>query len=203
MLERPIILIDMDETTVRTSEYWTKRLKEEFNVEPKKELQKCYHVKEWYPSLSEEEVYSILYEDDFFEKLEPFDGALETIKEWLEVGYDARFVSVVHPQNKEGYKGKMNWIEEHIPEMLDRTCIFSSHDKTLMYGSVVIDDHPSHIEDARWAMPIIHDRPWNRNLLRRKRAKNWTDVKMLVANHLQEKGLSGRPTSKAEGEATG
>lgn len=192
MLERPIILVDMDDTAVDTRGYWQRRIKDKYNVDPVETDE--YDIRHHFPQLLGSEVMSVMMEPDFFENLEPKPGMIETIELWLESGYDVRFVSVVWPENKHGHASKMSWVLKHLPQMRDRVCLFSSHDKTLMYGSIIIDDHPSHICDARWAYPIVFDQPWNRHLTERRRAQDWDQVFHIVKRHLGERGLNGKPT---------
>lgn len=188
MLDKPIILCDMDDTTCETSKLWDKMLYDRHGIMPQDST--VYNKSEQYPNLSEEQVLAPIREEGFFANLEPKPHAVETILTWLRDGFDVRFASVVFPDCPHAYKDKMTWIQKHIPEMAKRTIIFSSHDKTLLYGSILIDDHPRHIEDAQWAMPICMAAPWNKHLVgKRLMANDWRELDNMVRVLLTWRGM--------------
>lgn len=188
MIERPIILVDMDDTTVETINYWTALLNKEHNLSPRTHGP-LPDIKTWYPELTAEQVYEPLRAPGFFRNLKPREGALDTIREWLNAGFDVRFASVVYPDCPFGYADKLVWIDKHIPEMSNRTIIFSSHDKTLLYGTVLIDDHPTHIKDAAWPLPICMAQSWNTSVSNRIRVDDWKQAKSVVNSYLRWKGM--------------
>lgn len=189
MARKPVILVDMDDTTCETSKKWEQILRDRHGVQPTRT--NIYNKVDQYPMLAKDQVLAPIREEGFFSSLEPREGSLDVIRSWLAKDYDVRFASVVYPDCHHGYADKLAWIEEHIPEMAKRTIIFSSHDKTFLYGDILIDDHPRHIEDARWAWPIVMGMPWNEHLDdTRMRASTWKLVDTLVNNILTWKGLA-------------
>lgn len=190
MIDKPIILVDMDDTTVMTTQYWINELYERHGVQPLPALNE-YNLTKRYPTLTRDQVMAPLREPGFFTKLKPQPGALDTIRDWLMHGYDVRFASVVYKDCITGYQDKLTWIENNIPEMVGRTIVHSNHDKTLLYGTVLIDDHPKHIEDAQWATPICFAQPWNAYLMdKRLYCMTWHQVAKTVDNILNWRGLS-------------
>lgn len=188
MLRSPIILVDLDDTTCETSKKWDEILFNSYGHDPADTS--VYDKVEQYPMLTEEQVMAPIREPGFFATLEPKQGAIEIIRDWLRDGFDVRFASVVYPDCPHGYGDKMEWIKKHIPEMAKRTIIFSSHDKTLLYGTILIDDHPTHIEDAHWPIPICMAAPWNEHLHgTRLRAAHWYGVDKHVRDILRWRGI--------------
>lgn len=188
MLKRPIILVDMDDTVCETSKKWNEMLFNSYGHDPVDTS--IYDKVKQYPMLTEDEVMGPIREPGFFSSLMPKENAIHYMLMWLRDGYDVRFASVVYPDCQQAYSDKMEWIQEHIPEMAKRTIIFSSHDKTLLYGTIIIDDHPTHIEDACWPIPICLAAPWNKHLEEeRLYAYTWLDVDQHVRKILKWKGM--------------
>lgn len=187
-MNKPVIIIDMDDTIAETTSTWQARLKEKYGVDPVKEITE-YNMKKFYPTLTDDQVYGIIREPDFFRILPPIEGAQEAIQDFISRGWDVRLGTVLHPDTKHGYVAKLEWVEEYLPDLAGKTIVFGGHDKTLIWGNILVDDHPKHIEGFRGEIPIIFDRPWNRELEKRLRATNWKEAHQYIVQYMGYKGF--------------
>ena len=73
-----------------------------------------------------------------FSKFEPMPGALEAVRDLIEMGHDL-FIATTPPWNHpDAWGQKRHWIEEHLPQLKRK--MFLTHRKDLLIGDVLIDD---------------------------------------------------------------
>ena len=73
-----------------------------------------------------------------FSKFEPIPGALEAVKDLIEMGHDL-FIATTPPWNHpDAWGQKRHWVEEHLPQLKRK--MFLTHRKDLLIGDVLIDD---------------------------------------------------------------
>lgn len=181
----PVGLVDMDCTVVDLVTQWVEGIKDRYGVVPDNMDQ--YDVCTWYPTLESEQVLEFLGEPNFFRTPPPIAGCQRVIKGWLNDGVDIRFATVVSPNIPDVYGQKCAWISEHFPGMDDRIIVFSSHDKTHLRGTFLVDDHPKHcMQMVGRGMPVIFDQPWNQNMEQpMERAYDWSGADRIVRRHLR------------------
>lgn len=76
--------------------------------------------------------------DQFFQELEPIEGAIEAV-ELLKDKYDVYFLSTPMSAVPHSYMGKRVWIKEHFGEWANKKLILT-HRKDLCIGHILIDD---------------------------------------------------------------
>lgn len=73
-----------------------------------------------------------------FSKFEPMPGALEAVKDLIEMGHDL-FIATTPPWNHpDAWGQKRYWVEEHLPQLKRK--MFLTHRKDLLIGDILIDD---------------------------------------------------------------
>ena len=73
-----------------------------------------------------------------FSKFEPMPGALEAVRDLIEMGHDL-FIATTPPWNHpDAWGQKRHWVEEHLPQLKRK--MFLTHRKDLLIGDVLIDD---------------------------------------------------------------
>lgn len=84
------------------------------------------------------------HEDHFYRHLDPMPGAIEAFETLYESdAYDPYILSRPSWRNHHSWTDKRLWVEEHLGEMAEKRLILS-HDKFLLEGDVLIDDHERH-----------------------------------------------------------
>lgn len=99
----------------------------------------------------------------FYLDLEPYEGAIDAVKEAVSMGHDVFFLSAPWVTNPTGASDKYAWVEKHFGLDLAKKLILS-RDKTIVNGDVLFDDkHPiSNKELASWIQVYV-DAPYNRD----------------------------------------
>jgi 5'(3')-deoxyribonucleotidase len=73
-----------------------------------------------------------------FSKFEPMPGALEAVRDLIEMGHDL-FIATTPPWNHpDAWGQKRHWVEEHLPQLKRK--MFLTHRKDLLIGDILIDD---------------------------------------------------------------
>ena len=76
---------------------------------------------------------------DFFRKLKPIKGAIETIVRLNKIGFDIYILSCPSPLNPLSYTEKRIWVEEHLGEGFIEKLILTMN-KGLVKGDYLVDD---------------------------------------------------------------
>ncbi len=112
---------------------------------------------------------------DFYQELEPIDGALEGMHELHKRGHDVIIVTAIPRSAGVSYHGKMAWIRKYMP-WFDLNNFIGCRRKEMVIGDVLLDDGPHNIEafNKIGREAVIYDQPWNRKLPG-PRVKNWKE----------------------------
>jgi len=131
---------------------------------PSSDLAECY----WMPDLWEmpiDEFWKPMEDPKFWEGLEFMPDGLEILKACEEVVGKENVCLLTNPTKGSGpVVGKINWIEENLPEYRDRNLIGKPKEFCAHAGSVLVDDSNHNIDTFEEAggMVIMVPRPWNR-----------------------------------------
>lgn len=114
---------------------------------------------------------------DFYNDLEPVEGAIEGVKKLIDDGHDVVIVSAVPRCGGISYHGKCHWLREYMPYFkLDNFIACSRKDVVL--GDVLLDDAGHNIEKymKTGRMAVLFDQPWNQHVTDfTRRAKGWPE----------------------------
>lgn len=115
---------------------------------------------------SEEEraaIDAIMNSPHFYRNLDPYEGAVDAVREAASMGHDVFFLSAPWVTNPTGASDKYAWVEDHFGLDMAKKLILS-RDKTVVHGDVLFDDkHPiPNKENAIWTQVFV-DAPYNRD----------------------------------------
>lgn len=128
-------------------------------------------------------------EEGFFSSLLPMDGAVTAFHEIIEASHEYGFGVSFCTKPKRFYKNphclfeKADWISRILGrEHTDR--IIFARDKTLVYGTVLLDDKPTvtGCVEPSWTH-VLFDRPYNREVTG-PRLPNWASWKEVLLPYL-------------------
>lgn len=136
------IIIDLDNTVLDS--YATILKLYEQKMERKALLNSTTVVRDiatYCPGLTAEEVSAFFMTTDFFNQVQPFEGAIEILQQLAEAGHEI-IVASLHNQPHEP---KRRWVETHLPFVKEIYLIeFDDHhriDKSQVLGDIMIDDN--------------------------------------------------------------
>lgn len=174
------ILVDMDDTIEHLLFAWVNCLNKRHgtSVEYK-------DIREWnlctaFPTLTKEQVYAPLVEDDFWETVKPIDGAAEVLEWAIGEGHE---IYIVTASTYHTLKSKMeNVLFRHFPFISwDRVIITSN--KQMIRGDMLVDDAPHNLENGQY-VKVLMTAPHNMNYDAARnhmiRVHTWNDVKECI-----------------------
>lgn len=159
------LLIDQDEVlaqfTAKVLQWWNEDQGENAQIEDIK----TYHIQESLGPKAHYFIKSCMRFPDFFTSLEPVPGAIEGMKQLVEMGHDVVIVTKIPTSAPGAYHGKMEWVRKHLP-FLSVKNIVGCQRKELVQGDLLLDDSPKNVYDYLncGRKIIIFDRPWNRDI---------------------------------------
>lgn len=164
------ILIDMDGTLSKMEEMWLLKYNDLYDDDLTVEDITCWDVYEFANKCSNKQLYDIIHEPGFFLLPEPLEGSVEVLEELCE-NHEVYIVTAGHPRTG---PDRMTWIELHYP-FFDSTHVIFCFYKHLIKADILIDDGLHNLEKFE-GIPIVFDRPWNRNNKKLRRVMSWKDV---------------------------
>jgi 5'-nucleotidase len=184
MMNKPIILIDMDGVLADFDRGCLEKMKELF---PKFiimiDKSSMYHISEEYALRDEtfkKIMDSIIKSPGFYENLPLIENAQGILNSLEFDGYEV-FICTSPPRETENINGKYIWIEKNFGPKW-RKKIIMTHDKTLIHGDILIDDKPKITGAIEPSFThILFDQPYNRNenkprITQWKDSKDWKEV---------------------------
>lgn len=192
------ILVDMDDTVEYLLYAWVDRLNE------KHDLSVQYSdIQEWdisiaFPTLTREQVFAPLFEDDFWETVKPMPDAAEVLKWAIDEGHEVYIVTASAYQT---IKSKMeNVLFKHFP-FISWENVFIAQNKQMIRGDILIDDAPHNLEGGDYAkllMTASHNQTYDAYANGMTRVYNWYDVKACIFAIAHADELKGSWPSEIE-----
>lgn len=169
------ILVDMDDVLENLVECWIAELNLRFGTAVSVDDVTTWNIAEVFPSLTPKQVFSPLYDTDFWAKLSALPGAQEYLKRLIDDGHKIRIVTASY---YETLPAKMELLFREFP-FLNWNDVIVAHDKKLIRGDVLIDDAIHNLEDAPYNKLLFH-RPYNKDYDAAAngmiRVYNWCDI---------------------------
>lgn len=139
------ILVDMDDTIEYLLFAWVDCLNKRYGLSVKYSDIHEWNICTAFPTLTAEQVYAPLVEDDFWTTVEPIPDASEVLQWAMEQGHE---VYIVTASAYETIKSKMeNVLFKYFP-FISWKNVFIAHHKQMIRGDILIDDAP-HKNDWR------------------------------------------------------
>lgn len=130
----------------------------------------------WQDRTEEEKkaISAIMDMHSFYRHLEPYEGAVEAVKEAAALGHEIFFLSAPWTTNETCASDKYAWVADHFGGDDWAKKLILAKDKTVIQGDVLFDDrHPiENRERASWTQVFV-DAPYNRGIPG-YRIQDWT-----------------------------
>lgn len=153
------ILIDMDDTIENLDQAWVDWLNSRYSLSVKHDDIDCWGIHKKFPGLTENQVYSILYLEDFWKTVQPKSDAVYYVNKLFEDGYDIYLCTNSDIKTIE-MKAK-NIIDVYFPYLRDRVILIS--EKQMLKADFLIDDNPDNLIGGTYNK-IMFLCPHNKNL---------------------------------------
>lgn len=130
------ILIDMDDVLEELTEAWISELNRIYSTSVSPSDITSWKITDFFPSLTQSEVYSPLHEPSFWRSLRPTPDAQMIVKRLIDDGHTVRIVTASHYNT---VSHKIAWLLWAYPFLTWKDVIIAS-DKSVIKGDIMIDD---------------------------------------------------------------
>lgn len=180
------ILVDMDDTIENLLHTWLGYLNERYGLHVTESEVHDWKLDIAYPSLSKSQVYSVLLEDELWQRVIPFPYAQEYMQKLLDDGHE---IYIVTSSNYQTLKTKMERVLFKYFPFIDWNHVIITANKQMVMGDVLVDDAPhNHIGGSY--LSILMDSPHNRSFDAEAhgiiRVYNWGEVYETISRYAQE-----------------
>lgn len=158
MMKNLTILFDADDVAENLVECWVSALNERYGTTVTIEDVTEWDISKAFPTLTRQQVYDILKEDELWNRLEPMPGSQEVLQKFYDEGHQLYMVTAT---NYHTVEAKMERIFELFP-WLDWDHVIIAGNKQMIRGDVLIDDNPENLIGGDY-LRILYDRPHNRS----------------------------------------
>lgn len=177
------ILIDADDVAETLQYSWVNAVNKKYGTSATVEDVTDWDVSKAFPTLTKQQVYGVLQEDDMWANLTPTPGAQEYMKRLHDEGHELYIVTATDFRT---CRVKIERILELFP-FLDAEHIIIAHNKQMVTGDVLIDDGPHNLVNGPY-FRIHFDQPHNRGIDEKKygmyRAVGWDQAYRLICENL-------------------
>lgn len=181
------ILFDADDTVENLCDCWIALLNERYGTSVRIEDVTDWDITLAFPTLTREQVFGVLNEDELFHRLERVPGSLEVLQRLYNDGHKLYMVTA---SDYRTCKVKTERILEMFP-FLDWEHIIFAANKQMVRGDILIDDGVHNLVGGAY-YKILFNRPHNLGLDVEKygihRADTWDDVDALVHQFAERGG---------------
>jgi len=147
------IVVDLDAIVVNTHKKWLRLYNKDFDDSLTVAQVTVYDMSKVVKPEAKKVIFDYINMDDFFDDLEPLDGAVETLRGWEQNGHDIVIASTPAPNPLSAAK-KLIWVKEYLG--INRKQVMLGHLKHMLKADAFIDDCPANIESYRQAWPNSH-----------------------------------------------
>ena len=152
------ILVDLDDVLNDLLDRWVELLNKKYSLNANAQDLDAWEVQKIYPTLTVEEVYQPLYENDLWGRLSPRPASVEYLKKLVDEKHDVLIVTASVYQT---LPVKMDWLFANFPFLSWENVIITRR-KQLIKADVLIDDGIHNLENGEY-FKILMDSPNNRD----------------------------------------
>lgn len=152
------ILFDADDVAEMLLNSWVKILNGRYGTTTSVEDVTDWDISVAFPTLTKQQIYSVLQGNELWANLTPMPGAQEYLGRLHDEGHELYMVTATDYRT---CYAKIERILELFP-FLDAEHIIIAHHKQMITGDVLIDDGPHNLIGGRF-FRILFDRPHNRS----------------------------------------
>lgn len=151
-VEKPVILVDLDDTLTWFVPAWLKWLNHEYGYNVKHKDVTAWDFRFLYPTLSSKQLHEPLGKPEFWKSVEIREDAKDYLKRLYELGFDIYLCTATYYKDIEM---KYNIIiKEHFP-YIDWNHVIVAHNKQMIRGDYLIDDHIDNLVGGEYTKILL------------------------------------------------
>lgn len=176
------ILIDMDDTITHLLPAWVSELNKTHNLQVEHSDICDWDMRLFYPTLSLSQIYEPLFDDNFWDNIEPISGAQKSIKKLIDDGHEIYIVTATHYAIAKAKFEKV--LFKYFP-FVSTPHIITTTNKQMIKGDILIDDAPHNViggDYLGFLMNAPHNQGFDAESNGVIRVYNWEEIYKLINN---------------------
>lgn len=179
-----VILVDMDDTIEELLRCWVAYLNNRYDLTVNFSDIVDWELLPYFPSLTEEQVYEVLVEEELWKTVVPIEGSVACLQKLMEEGFTIRICTASSPTS---YALKMKYVmKKYFPFINTRTQCICIHDKQMIKADILLDDNPNNLIGGSYK-GILFSRRTNTNVDYPIRVNSWDEFYEYVQKDFSEK----------------
>jgi len=179
-MKKLTILIDMDDVLEELTEAWISELNRIYSTSVSPSDITSWNIADFFPALTQNEVYSPLHDPNFWKSLRPTPEAQKIVKRLIEDGHTVRIVTASHYNT---VSPKITWLLWAYPFLKWKDVIIAS-DKSLIKGDVMIDDGVHNLEKTSCTKLLFsryHNQSYDAESNGMIRVNTWNEIYHIIS----------------------
>lgn len=179
-INKPTILVDMDDTLIDLLQAWVTALNEKHGLNVNPEDIDDWNISRFFPSLTRYQVFEPLFADEFWDTVKPKEDAVRYLKQLKDDGYKIYICTNTHYKT---LKVKMDKVLFKYFDYLSWEELIIVADKQVVCADFLVDDGVHNLIGGKYK-GILMDAPHNRKFKESEhgiiRVKTWREVYALI-----------------------
>lgn len=147
------ILVDMDDVLEQLVKGWVEYLNERYGIHASPDDITEWNMERNFPTLTAEQVYGAIHEDDLWDHVYPMPGAVEALEKLIREGHQVYVVTATEYQSLRAKMEKV--LFRYFPYLSWRQVIITQN-KHMIKGDVLIDDGPHNLQGGEYKKILFH-----------------------------------------------
>lgn len=182
-MKKLVVLVDMDDCIEGLAIAWSEYLNNKYDLDVPYEAIAQWDVSVSYPTLTREQVYEPLLNDDFWDLVKPISGAADALIKLKEDGHDVLIVTASAYQT---LKAKMEKVLFRYFPFLTWDDVIVTSKKYLVAGDVLVDDGPHNLCRGSYRkilMSAMHNLDFDEDEVGAIRVWDWGEAYNLITEY--------------------
>lgn len=175
-MKKLTILVDMDDTIENLTEAWVHYTNERYGTHTVKSDVRNWDVSSAFPTLTHDQVYDLLLEEELYRTSVPLDGAYEYLQRLIADGHE---IYIVTCTQYEIMKVKMEELLFKFFPFLHWDHVIITARKQMIRGDVLVDDGPHNLVGGDYEkilMSASHNEDFDAEANGVRRVYNWKEA---------------------------
>lgn len=180
------ILVDMDDTIENCTEAWVNFLNRRYGTDVDPDSITEWVVSAAFPTLTHEQVYDCVIEDEFWHSVKPFEDAVYYLKKLIDDGHE---IYIVTSAQYESIKVKMEDVLFRYFPYIGWDNVIIAKNKQMIRGDILIDDGIHNQVGGKYIRLLYtapHNRAYDAGANGMIRVHNWAEIYDFISKLTEE-----------------
>ena len=170
------LLVDMDDTIENLLLAWTEWLNNMYGTSVNADDITGWEVQKFFPSLTKDDVYAPLYEDEFWKTVQPKEDAVRYLAHIKELGFK---LYICTNSNYQTIRRKLEYIIDRYFPFISWCNVITICNKQLLNADILVDDGVHNLIGGSYKkilMTASHNKDFDANSNGMTRVNNWQEA---------------------------